>query len=419
MLSRYQKIIFSIILMIAFSIQGCGGNIPVPPAKVTLTTPEILTPQPTQTLSPEPPATNTATPDGVATANILETASIGTLVSAVQATVIGTYPSPDRKWRVEVIRYDCAYVSHDYNEAIAYEQVKLINLGDATEKILADQKQNCGGLGAFGFNGLYWSPSNRYFYYNDSREGFPDGGCGSYIPLPIYRLDTANRKIIKLEGGFLAPDKTKLALWQGQDILIWDLDKGEIARVTSLKPDFFHSRIWWSENSHSLVYRHTQNECSPNFGKSYLVSLDLTNLSQNVIAEYEITDQGFVSTPAPAGVFVFYFYSPLIMNYDPSLWEIKNGLQAKQLASCSITEQGPTDFYDPHTTESVQLGNVRYEVMTFSDSSPNDVRHLYLADQAHATDSGLPVFWVTAKNDEWNKCEPLAEKVLATLHFPL
>jgi hypothetical protein len=56
-------------------------------------------------------------------------------------------------------------------------------------------------------------------------------------------------------------------------------------------------------------------------------------------------------TPAPAGVFAFYFYSPLTMDYDPSMWEFKNVLQSKQIASCYIGEQGPTDFNGPHKSE--------------------------------------------------------------------
>ncbi|HLO18199.1 MAG TPA: hypothetical protein VK206_25430 [Anaerolineales bacterium] len=417
MLSKYQRFILLIILIMVFAIQGCGASVQVTSSEMMSTATETIMTGATDTPSPKPYATYTATLDAVATANFVETASVGTLIAMVRPTVIATYPSGDGKWRLEVIRYDCAYVYHNYNEAIAYEQLRLINLREGTEKIVADQWQNCEGLGAFGFNGLYWSPKDRYFYYNESREGYPDGGCGNYIPL-IYRLDPVNQEVITLAGGFISPDKTKLAMWQGHEIVIWDLDKSEIARVISLYPYLFNGTIWWSGKDNSIVYLQTESECAPNLGKSYLVSLDLANHSQNLITEYEVTSRGFVSTPAPVGVFVFYFYSPLIMQYDPSIWEIKNGLQARQLTSCSINEQGPMDFNGPHTSGFVQLGDIRYEVLSFSDSSSDYVSRIFLADQAHATEAGLPVFWVSAKSDEWNKCRTLAEQVLATLHFP-
>jgi hypothetical protein len=126
-------------------------------------------------------------------------------------------------------------------------------------------------------------------------------------------------------------------------------------------------------------------------------------------------------TSVPLGVFTFFFYSPLIIDYDPSVWELKNTLQAKDLASCYIAEQGPTDFNGPHTIQIMQLGNVKYEVLSFPDSpSPQGViSQVYIAEQALATEWGLPVFWISAKLDEWDKCKPLAEKVLATLHSPV
>jgi hypothetical protein len=406
-----------IILGMLFVSQGCRGNVAATPSKMIRTTTETMLLTVTETPSPKPSVKITATPDDIATANFIETASVSTLIATTQPSVIATYPSSDGKWRVEVIRYDCVSVYHNSNESIAYEQLRLVNLSDGTQKFVADQRQSCGGVGAFGLNGLYWSPSNRYFYYNESREGYPDGGCGGYIP-PIYRLDPLTQEVITLEGGFISPDKTKLALWQGTEIAIWDLDRGEIARLATLHPNLLNGRIWWSAKSDSIVYLQTDAECLPGFGKFYLVTLDLTNGSQNLITKYELANTGFVVTPAPAGVFVFFFYSPLIMNYDPSIWTIKNALQAKELASCNIAEQGPTDFNGPHTSEVVLLGNVNYEVLSLPDSSEDVIRKVYIADQSLTTDWGLPVFWVSAKSDEWDHCKPLAEKVLSTLRFP-
>jgi len=332
--------------------------------------------------------------------------------------VIEKHPSRDGRWRVEIIRYDCSYVNKNYNQKIAFEQLKLIDLSDATEQVIADQIQYCEGVGAFGLHGLYWSPNNRYFYFNESREGYPDGGCGNYIPL-IYRLDPVDLEVLPLKGGFISPDQTKLALWQGGEIMIWDLNTGEIARVATLNPELLTGRIWWSKTGNSVLYLQTDSQCIPDFGKFNLVSLDLTDLAQNAIAQYEFTNMGKISTPAPAGVFVFYFYAPLIMNYDPSLWKIKDGvLQAKDLTSCSIAEQGPTDFNRPHAKKVKQLGSIKYTMISFPDSPADRVQLLYMADQALATDSELPIFWASANLGEWDRCQPIAEEVMSTLHFP-
>lgn len=418
MLSTRRKIILLIILVVLLAMQGCAGQVAVTsfPAISTATSTSLRAT--TETPSPQPSATNTATPDAVATTNSMETASIGTLVATVSPTVIEKHPSSDGKWRAEIIRYDCSYVNNNYNQKIAYEQMKLLNLDDGTEKIVADQEQYCEGVGAFGLHGLYWSPNNRYFYFNESREGYPDGGCGNYIP-QIYRLDPANQEVLTLEGGFISPDKTKLALWQGREIVIWDLNIGEIERVASLNPELLAGRIWWSKTGNSILYLQTDSQCIPDFGKFNLVSLDLTSLSQNSIAQYEFTNTGNVSTPAPAGVFVFYFYAPLIMNYEPSLWEIHDGvLQAKDLTSCTIAEQGPTDFNGPHSKRIKQLGKIDYTILSFPDSPADQVRLLYMADQTLATDSGLPIYLLSANPSEWDRCQSLAEEVLSTLHFP-
>ncbi len=417
MFSRYRLIMLLIILGVLLAMQGCIGQVAMTPPEAAAATKTIL-PTTTETRAQPPSAINTSTPNAAATANSVDTASIGTLVATVSPMVIEKYTSPDGKWRAEIIRYDCSYVNNNYNQKIAYEQLKLFDLGHKTEQVVADQIQYCEGVGAFGLQGLYWSSNSRYFYYNEAREGYPDGGCGNYIPL-IYRLDTLDQKVITLEGGFISPDKTKLALWQGREIVIWDLDTGEIGRVATQNPDLLTGRIWWSTTGNSIVYLQTDSQCIPDIGKFNLVSLDLTTLSQAVIANYEFTNTGFISTPAPAGVFVFYFYAPLTMNYDPSIWEIQDGvLQAKDLRSCSIAEQGPTDFNGPHSKKVKQLGRINYTILSFPDSPADRVRLLYMADQRLATDSGLPIFWVNANQNEWDKCQPLAEKVLSTLRFP-
>src|SRR5688572_20540872 len=233
------KASFILPLIALFISQSCVGNTPSPPSRTV--------PVATQTPSPKPVVVRTPTPDDVATVRFMETASINDIVATVQPAVLASYPSSDGKWRIDIIRYDCIdYPYPDYVGIIAYEQLKLVNLSDGTEKIVEDLLLNCDGVGAFGFDGLYWSPSNRYFYFSDWREGTPDGGCGNYLSLPIYRLDTVTQEIITIGGSQISPDRTKLGMWEGKEIVIWDLDKGEIARIQGLAANFINGAIAWS-----------------------------------------------------------------------------------------------------------------------------------------------------------------------------
>ncbi|MDQ3006065.1 MAG: hypothetical protein M3R47_11890 [Chloroflexota bacterium] len=227
--------------------------------------------------------------------NSIETASINTIISTVQPVVLANYPSPDGKWRSEVIRYDCInYAYLDYTESIAYEQLKLIDLTDGTEQIIEDQLQNCDGIGGGGLKGLFWSPNNRYFYYTDWREGNPES-CGNYAVPLIYRFDTPTQENLTIGGGHISPDQLKLAMWQRNEIVIWDLDQGEVGRVQSLTRVRFNGEISWSPDGQSIVYLQTEWDCAPDYGKTYLTRLDLSDMSQELLFEHDSPGFGSVS----------------------------------------------------------------------------------------------------------------------------
>jgi hypothetical protein len=291
--SKYTLNISLAILMMLGVGQGCMANFSATPlptlavATATVTLPSTHTPAPTMAI--------TSTPDEVETLHAIETASIQTLVSTVQPEMLAEYPSPDGKWRVEVIRYDCIHYQHPgYVERIAYEQLNLMNLRDGTEKTIDDQLQNCDGIGGGGLKGLNWSPSNRYFYYTDWREGNPES-CGNYSVPMIYRFDTLTEEDSTVGGGHLSPDQTKLAMWQQNEIVIWDLDQGEIARVQSLERVRFNGEISWSPDGQSLVYLQTEWDCAPDYGRTYLTHLNLADMSQELLFEQEAPGFGSVS----------------------------------------------------------------------------------------------------------------------------
>ena len=125
----------------------------------------------TRTGSFTQPSISTPDPAWSATQQFLSTA----VMAASSPEIVQTHVSPDRQFRAEVVRYDCVPVSGP--DEVAYEQLKIVRLSDGTEAIISDQLKYCGGLGAAGLGGLFWSPDGRYFYFTISSEGVPDGCC--------------------------------------------------------------------------------------------------------------------------------------------------------------------------------------------------------------------------------------------------
>lgn len=229
------------------------------------------------------------------TPDFTATASVKALMTTVQPKVLETYSSPDEIWKVEIVRYDCInYTYEDYHGTIAYEQIKILSLSTGSEKVIAGQLQACDGIGTYGFGGLYWSPNSRYFYYTDSREGYPET-CGNYVALPIYRLDTGIQEAAIIGGGPLSPDGTKIAMWQDHEIIIWDLDDGEVGRTSGLVSSVLNGQISWSPSGQSVAYLQTTWDCAPDYGKTYVTLLTLPNLSQRLLLEYDSPGFGWLS----------------------------------------------------------------------------------------------------------------------------
>jgi len=277
-----------VLIVMAIPLAACGGPATsrlqgtAGPAGVVIRTVQLTaTPISTSTPTPPPPTQTsapTAAPD-----------IVGTIVATGQPRIYASYPSSDGKWRAEVVIYDCVQVvGVDKN---AYEQLKLVPVGPGAEKIVDSQLQYCGGLGAYGLEGLFWSPNSRYFYYTDAREGVPDG-CG-YWERPIIRLDMADWTAKRLGGGPLSPDKTKIATWQGQELVLWDVNQGETARTAAAVSGATAGSIAWSPDSQALVYLQNSSDCYP-LGRSYIVHLDLHTLQHTLLLESETPSFGTV-----------------------------------------------------------------------------------------------------------------------------
>jgi hypothetical protein len=282
-------ILLSCLLLIG---QGCAANSPTTPTQISSIMMATVTLSPTN--APTATVSVTSTPDDAATLKAIETASIKTLISTVGPVVLEENLSPNGKWQAQVLRYDCMnYQYPGYVERIAYEQLKLINLSDGTEKTIHDQLQNCDGIGGGGLKGLYWSANNRYFYYTDWRDGPPES-CGNYSVPMIYRFDILTEEKETIGGGHVSPDQTKIAMWQRNEVVIWDLDQGEVGLVPSLERVRFNGEISWSPDGQSIVYLQTEWDCAPDYGKTYLTRLHLTDMSQELLFEHEAPGFGRV-----------------------------------------------------------------------------------------------------------------------------
>jgi len=179
----------------------------------------------------------------------------------------------------------------------AYEQLKLIQVSNGAESVMDRQLQYCGGLGGYGFGGLFWSANSRYFYYTSAREGVPDGLCW-YWERPIHRLDVLTSQAEFIGGGPLSPDKTRIALWRENDLVIWSLDEGELAHVPAAIVNAMKGPISWSPDGESLVYIQTTADCFP-FGKSYVIRLDASELEQTLLLESDTPSFIYVAWEAP------------------------------------------------------------------------------------------------------------------------
>lgn len=258
---------------------GCSSPTATPtPTAITPTLTATISPTATADISPTvaEPIVPTAT-----TSTIAATPDIAETVAALsEPRVYAPLLSPDGKWRAEAVIYDCVSVNGEGEKA--YEQLRLIQVQEGVELVADSQLLNCGGLGSFGFAGLYWSPNSRYFYYTDAREGVPDG-CG-YLHRPVVRLDATNLDIEHLGGGPLSPDGTRIATSQRKEIVVWDINEGELSRIPAIASDAATGPIAWSPDNNALVYLQNDSYC-PFPGKSYVVLIDLLERESTLLLE--------------------------------------------------------------------------------------------------------------------------------------
>lgn len=256
---------------------------------------------PTSTTLPThaPPATSTriaAEPTPVPIASLVR--------SQAGAEVRSVLESPDGRLRAQVLTYGCTPVEGEGEYALDELVVETIASGERW--LAAEQLQACGGLGAFGLETLFWSPGSRRLYYSTAREGVPDG-CGFWLK-PFSVADTLSRQAEDLGGGVLSPDGRSMALWQSPDLVVWQLDEGETARIPRAVQELPPGPTVWAPDGSALAYLQFSGDCQPE-PPSYLVlvslgsreSITLLTLSDPVLGGLEWRDAGILTLWDEAG----------------------------------------------------------------------------------------------------------------------
>ncbi len=228
----------------------------------------------------------TATPLPPSPPGTEEDALIEAVIAAASPESLQTFTSPDQSWRVEIVRYDCTLVSEAGSE-FAYERLLLIG-SDGEVIPLAQQMQNCGGLGAYGINGLSWSPDGQYFYFDMAREGVPDGMPCEYWHTGKSRINIKTFEVEALPGeGLFSPDGSRLLLVVEPDFILWDLNQDEVGRSAHPYAGLSVQSIAFSADGSQAVYV-LREDCTKPEGISIVVMLNLANMTHTIVLESSI-----------------------------------------------------------------------------------------------------------------------------------
>ena len=206
-----------------------------------------------------------------------------TLLARVPPRLFASYPSPDTNWKAQVVIYDCTVVDPEVPDGNSLEQLGLISAADGSQRTVDSQLLYCGGLGAFGLEGLFWTEDSRYFYYTDAREGVPDG-CGTW-KRPLLRVNVMDGSAEEFGAGTVSTDGTKIAAWNGEELELWDLTGGQIGATAIPLPGLNPSAKAWSPDSRSLVYLLSEGSCP--LGRTHLVRVPLADFAPSIVLSSE------------------------------------------------------------------------------------------------------------------------------------
>ena len=272
---RFPRILLAIVLLGA---AGCAPSRPSASPSLPTTVP-IASP----TASPAAAVGGADSPTEPVPTSLPTQDIESALLTRVAPRLFASYPSPDSNWQAEVVIYECTAVDPEVPNGNSLEQLRLIRVVDASQRTVHSQLLYCGGLGAFGLEGLFWTEDSRYFYYTDAREGGPDG-CG-YWRRPLLRFDVLDGSMDEFGAGTISPDGTKIAAWNGDQLEVWELAGGQIGQTQIPLPGLNPGATAWSPGGESLVLLLSQGFCP--HGETLLVRVPLPDLAPSILLSSE------------------------------------------------------------------------------------------------------------------------------------
>jgi hypothetical protein len=324
--------------LLAVVVAGCAAQpekavVQVGPTSSPTVRAVTRTALPTVTLAdtgtPTVTATATATPRPRRTPRVIDTRTPTpdlTLIALPEAVMtaspgrtIQTRLSPDAAWRADVVVHDCVNVGGvDDN---AYEQLTLTRPGTGEVVVADSQLLSCGGVGAYGLDLAFWSPSGRYLYYATGRVGVPDGFCGFWVR-GLHRYDVSTGERLVFGEGPRSPDGSRMASWnftaeQRWELEIRSVEGGVLGKVSPLLPwpETRVGPIAWAPDGQAVAYLQWASACGES-GRTTVVVVDLTHMSQMVLLEKD-----------PPGFYTLHWDAP----YRIRLWDDAGGQWRYQL----------------------------------------------------------------------------------------
>jgi len=294
---------FALAISLVLSAGCAGSSVGGSPgdqvnAAPTPTPPKLSLPTATERVATLRPSLQPATQAPTPTLDAL-----GTVVASQQPRV-ESHPSPDGRWIAEILIYDCVRVSEE--EENAYQELRLTDVATGQHSAADSQFLSCGGLGASGLGGWFWSTDSRFFYYTNASTGVPDG-CG-YFSSPYLRLDTQDLSVEYLGMGSVSPDERKLAVWWEGDsgvrengrLAIWDIE-GELLGIAMLPPPAdLAGPIAWSPDSRSVAFLTSEDYCP--LGLTALGRMELDMMIPVIILQSADPSFGGLNWDAPGHV---------------------------------------------------------------------------------------------------------------------
>ncbi len=224
----------------------------------------------------------TATPTRQPTATPADAQS--RLLAEVLPRIHGSYPSPDGNWEAQVIIYDCTNVDPEAPGGNSLEQLVLIRLADSTRTVVDNQFINCGGLGASGLEGRFWTNDSKFFFYTSARDGVPDG-CGYFWARPLLRVDITDPEPTRFGASVISPDGKMIATWISSQLEIWETSGGQIAMAQTPVSVSSNGPIVWSPDNRSVTYLLSEEQCM--FGETYVVTVALVDMEPVLVLTSE------------------------------------------------------------------------------------------------------------------------------------